>query len=102
MEAATLRREVDAFLRQQAAATTPLALALLTSERFMQRRDVEKALAELEAMRAQRLEGVRAEDALWEARDSTAAARLAALQQALAYLDRWSAQLRELLVQLGT
>jgi curved DNA-binding protein CbpA len=101
MEAATLRREVDAFLRQQTAATTPLAQALLASERFMQRRDVESAHAELEAMHAQRLEAVRAEDARWEARDFATAVRLAALQQGLSYLDRWSAQLRELLVQLG-
>lgn len=101
LEIATLRREVDAFLHQQAAATTPLARALLASARAIQRHDVERVLADLESMRERCFEAVRAEDALWDGHAAEAAPRLAVFQQELAYLEKWISQLRELLLQLG-
>ncbi len=100
MEIATLRRATDAFVKQQSMAITPLARALLASERFTLHRDVENVQAELETLRARDHESLEREDAGWDARTDEAISRLAAIQQELTYLERWSAQLREALLQL--
>jgi hypothetical protein len=98
MEMATLRREAAAFANQEAAATTPVGKALLASERFMMQRDIQKALGELETLYEERLQAVRDVDGKWETNGKETGPLLAALQQELAYLEKWIGQLRELLV----
>jgi curved DNA-binding protein CbpA len=99
MRVATLRRTIDAFLKQQAATTTPLGQALLASARFGLQRDIEVELAALEAAEAVGLEMVREADRQWPERTPALIEQLAALQQELSYLAKWSAQLREALFQ---
>jgi curved DNA-binding protein CbpA len=97
MRVATLRRTIDAFVKQQAATTTPLGQALLASARFALQRDVELELAELEAAQNLGLEALREADRQWIERTPALVEQLAALQQELSYLAKWSAQLREAL-----
>jgi curved DNA-binding protein CbpA len=97
---ATLRRAVDAFIEQQSAAASPLAQALHASERFTLQHDVEKEQRLLEASLARCLEQLQALDAAWAARTPETIQLAAALQQELAYLAKWSWQLRECLFQL--
>jgi curved DNA-binding protein CbpA len=100
MRIATLRRNIDAFVKQQAGATTPLAQALLAEARFALQRDVEMELGELENAQAVGLEAIREADAQWANRQPELVAQVAALQQELSYLQKWSAQLREALFRL--
>jgi curved DNA-binding protein CbpA len=102
MRVATLRQAIDAFIQQYERATTPLARALLASEQAVLKRDVEKELEALEAAYALSLEALEAADREWPGRRSELAAPLAALQQELAHLSKWSSQIRESLFQLGT
>ncbi|HEV7403087.1 MAG TPA: J domain-containing protein [Chthoniobacteraceae bacterium] len=97
MRIATLRRTIDAFVKQQAAATTPLGRALLAAARFSLQRDVELELADLETAQALGLEALREADRQWEERSPALVEQLAALQQELSYLAKWGAQLREAL-----
>jgi curved DNA-binding protein CbpA len=99
---ATLRRAVGAFVEQQAATGSALGQALRASERFSLQHDVEKEQRLLEAAHAHCLEQLEALDAAWEKRDASTVERAAALQQELAYLAKWSWQLRECLFQLTT
>lgn len=99
---ATLRRTIDAFVKQQAAASTPLAQALLASERFTLQRDVEKELTSIETAHAECVAAVRSIDKEWAGRGRELAPRLAELQQELTYLAKWNWQLRESLFQLQT
>jgi curved DNA-binding protein CbpA len=101
MEVATLTREVETFLRQQSAATSPLSQALLASERFTERRDLARAISELEADRARCIEMLRAEDQLWERRDAATGPRLAELQRHFAFLGKWIRQLEEARLRLA-
>ena len=101
MQIATLRREVDAFVKQMSGATTPVAKALLASERFTIHHDVEKVLGGLETMRERCLGVVQDEDARWMVKkDTGAVSRLANVQQELSYLEKWMGQLRETLMAL--
>lgn len=100
MRAATLRRAVDAFVKQMSAATTPVARALLASDQFAIRRDVEHTLEELDGMRARCVQAIQHEDEKWTAGDCAGIARLAGLQQELAYLEKWAAQVREALLSI--
>ncbi len=97
---ATLRREVDAFVNQEAKTTTPVARAVLASERFMMQRDVRTALGEVEGWYEDRLHAIKEIDETWETARAEAIPRLAALQQELAYLEKWAKQLRDLLPRL--
>jgi curved DNA-binding protein CbpA len=99
MRIATLRRTIDAFVKQQAATSTPLGQALLAAARFDLQRDVELELAELEAAQVVGLETVREADHQWPERTPALIEQLAALQQELSYLAKWGAQLREALFQ---
>jgi hypothetical protein len=98
MRAATLRRAVDAFVKQISGATTPVARALLASEQFAVRRDVENTLGEFDAMRARCVQAIQQQDEQWTGGGTAAFARLAELQQELAYLEKWAGQLREALL----
>lgn len=97
---ATLRRAVDAFKQQLSSASSPLAQALLSSERFALQHDVEKELRLLDAAHARGLEAVEVLDAAWAQRTPETVRAAAALQQELSYLAKWSWQLREALFQL--
>jgi hypothetical protein len=101
LKLATLRRAVDAFVEQQAAATTPLAQALLASERFVLQRDVEKEQGLLEEAHAVCLAQLQALDAAWPDRDATTLEQARMLQAELSYLGKWSWQLREALFRLN-
>jgi curved DNA-binding protein CbpA len=102
MRVATLRQAIDAFIKEQSLATTPLAQALLASARFTLQRDVKLELATLDEAYAQGLEAIKAADAEWDTRRDELQALLWELQQELTYVVKWSAQLREALFQLGT
>lgn len=102
MRIATLRRTIDAFVKQQAATGTPLGQALLASARFNLQRDVEAELAGLDGAQAVGLDTVREADRQWEERTPALVGQLAALQQELSYLAKWGAQLREALFSLKT
>jgi curved DNA-binding protein CbpA len=99
MRVATLRRTIDAFLKQQAATTTPLGQALLASARFSLQRDVEQELAGLESAQQLGLEALREADGQWGERTPALVEQLATLHQELSYLAKWSGQLREALFQ---
>lgn len=97
---ATLRRALDAFVEQQSIASTPLAKALLASERFALQRDAERELAVTEAATAQCLDKVAELDALWDERRPETVREIAALQQELMYFGKWNWQLREALFRM--
>ena len=100
MAIAQWRSRAAALETKLASAGSPLERALLAGERHSVAEGVKGALVELDTLREKALDSLRAEDRLWENRDLEAAARLAGLVQALAFLDRWMAQLRETLVRL--
>ncbi len=101
MKLATLRQAVDAFVEQQTSASSPLAQALLASERFALQHDVEKELHAIEAAHARCLEKVQSLDAAWPERTAATILSAATLQQELSYLSKWSWQLRESLFRLN-
>ncbi len=100
MEIATLRREAGTFIKQQASASGPLARALLVSERSMLHHDLQKAAEQLTEMHEKCLEAIQEADGLWKEHPAQTAPRLAEIQQELSYLEKWSTQLRELLLEL--
>jgi hypothetical protein len=99
MTVATLQREIQVFAHQQSSATS-LTRALAASEGFSLQRDVEKAITILDLQLTRALELLRAEDQLWEKRDAETGRRLALLHQELAFLTKWTADLRERLLSL--
>jgi curved DNA-binding protein CbpA len=101
MSLAALRRRLDDFVKRQAAASGALAKALLASERTDLGLDLRSTLTQLDECIAQALQEVRAIDAAWPARDAATITRLAISQQSLAFLGKWSDQLREALYRLG-
>jgi curved DNA-binding protein CbpA len=101
MTLAPLRGKVDAVLRQPSPASGTLAEALRTSERATLQREMQTVLASIDQTIANCVNEVRALDATWPARTASTLARLAELQQSLAFAGKWSAQLREALFQLG-
>jgi DnaJ-domain-containing protein 1 len=99
MKVATLQREIQVFAHQQSTATA-LTRALAASEGFSLQRDVEKAIAVMEVEVGRALELLQMEDTLWEKRDEQTGPRLAHLHQELAFLTKWTADLRERLMLL--
>jgi curved DNA-binding protein CbpA len=97
---ATLRQTGAALTKKEAAAQSPLARALLAGDRAAQHGDLQAALAELEAAEAAALADLRAIDAMWDQRETTTPALLAAAQQRFSFLAKWQAQLREDLFKL--
>ena len=91
MRIAALRRTLEDFRKKLAAASTPLARALLAAEQRTLRSALESALADLAAAHERALAELRALDAAWPASLDA----LAALQQQLAFLSKWSTDLRE-------
>jgi len=93
------RRKLDAFLRQRATAASALARAMLLDEGYRLAEESEQWLATLEAERNRWLETIAACDTGWE-RGERPLAPLAEVVQALGYLDKWIAQIREGLLRL--
>lgn len=100
-EIAALRQMGATLTKKEAAAQSPLARALLAGERAGQRSALAEALAALADGEDAAREELRSLDSNWDARDEKARAALAALQQRLAFLAKWQAQLREDLFRLG-
>ena len=98
MRIATLRRTLEDFRKKHAAASTPLARALLAAERHTLKGQLESALADLDTAHERALDELRALDATWP----SSLDALAALQQQLAFLSKWSTDLRESLFTLST
>lgn len=98
MQLAPVRRAVEDFRKKYAATASPLARALLAGEKAALRTALEAALARLATAQEQALAELRALDAAW---DAPAWEPLAALQARLAFLAKWSGQLREDLFQMG-
>lgn len=97
---ATLRQTGAVLAKKEAAAQSPLAWALLAGDRAAHRRDLQTALAELVAAEAAAQADLRSVDAMWDRRDTTTPALLAAAQQQFSFLAKWQAQLREDLFKL--
>ena len=96
MRIAALRRTLEDFRKRHSAASTPLARALLAAEQHAVKTDLESALADLDTAHERALAELRALDTAWP----TSLDPLAALHQQLAFLAKWSTQLRESLFQL--
>ena len=102
MQLAARHGALERFLARQSAAASPLARALLAAEKATHRRDLDAALAQLTAAHAAALAALRTLDAAWDAQPSAADwANLAPLQTRLAFLAKWTTQLREALFKLG-
>ena len=90
MRVATARQTCATFLAKAAAATSPLARALLAAEHTTQSRTLDSALADLAAAQAGALTRLHAFEADWASR----LPEIATLQAELSYLEKWTAQLR--------
>lgn len=98
-EIAPLRGRFEAFLRRRNAASTAIARALLASEEQPLRADLSAIAQTLERVQHGALDQLRAIDEEWSAANESPAARLASLHAELAFLAKWNAQLREMLLQ---
>ena len=97
MRVAAARQACATFLTRHRAATSPLARALLAAEHTAQTRVIADALADLETAQTDALDRLRELDATWQSR----LPELASLQAELSYLEKWTAQLRELHLELA-
>jgi curved DNA-binding protein CbpA len=95
MRVGTARQTADAFLKKQAQATTPLAQALLASEKFAVLDQLENVRAVLEQQREPLFEELKNSGSHPDVR------RLAEILAELSYLSKWSEQLREGLLKLS-
>ncbi len=96
---------LDAFLKKRATTSSALAKAMLMNEHLELQEDLEAWLGVLEAEKERWQGTLPALDAEWAEANGTGAptsvaARIAEVAQALAYLDKWSAQVREGAVRL--
>lgn len=101
----TIKMKSDTFLQKRGAATSAVAKALLLPEQFALQEELEEWLAELEGERLANLALLPSLDTLWLAGRShpqhkEVVATLGQMVQLFGYLDRWIAQIRELLVKL--
>ncbi len=93
METSQVFRALDAFTARLEIATTPLSRALLAREQATLRTETQQMLDKVCLNASQREHDLRALDA--EFPSPASASRLAVLQPQLAYVAKWSAQLRE-------
>jgi len=93
---------VEAFLKKQEAASSPLAKALLSTEQFEVQERLEGAIAALQAKQEDLLARLREADALWLADRPAALTILPDLWQSLGYIAKWLATLRESLFRLAS
>lgn len=100
MVVATLLREISAFRSQQNGSMSALQKAVLKAENAQCRRDLEKALSQLD-LQWQRCEAqLQALDCVWERRTAEILRELALIHQEMAFLQKWRSELREARLQL--
>ncbi len=100
MRLAEFRQSLNTFQKKEGAATQGLARALLIGERQSMLARVIALKSDLDSSYEGALVALQALDAEWEPRAAACIERLAALQQRLAYLSKWRAQLAEALFKL--
>jgi len=99
---AEARQAFDAFLKKHAAATSPLAKALLSPEQYQVQERIDSTIAALTAQQDTLLAQVRALDALWLTDRPAALHLLPPLWQSLGYAAKWLTTLRESLYRLAS
>lgn len=93
---------VDTFLKKHAAAASPLAKALLSTEQCQVQERLEQIIAALQQKQDSLLSRVREADTLWLADRPAALLLLPVLWQSLGYTAKWLATLRESLFRLAS
>jgi len=101
MQMAAARRARETFLQKHSAAASPLGRALLAGEKAGLVAELTAALARLTATTEAALAALRALDTAWPAPSTADWERLVVLQASFAFLEKWTAQLREDLFRLG-
>jgi curved DNA-binding protein CbpA len=99
---AEARQAVDLFFKKHAAAASPLAKALLSTEGYQAQERIQAAIAALQAKEEALLSQLREADALWQTDRAEALRPLPNLWQSLGYIAKWLAMLREALFQLAS
>ncbi len=100
MELAARRGGLESFLEKQSKASSPLVRALLSEERVAIRGQWKAMKSRVENAWAEAEVRLRELDAGWLAAGAAAYDPLRQLQQELAYLARWTAQIHEALVSI--
>ncbi len=98
---AEARQAADGFLKKHAAAASPLAKALLSTEQYRVQEAVEELIARLQEKQERLLEMVREADGLWIINRAAALGVLPGLWQSLNYTGKWLGALRETLFRLA-
>jgi curved DNA-binding protein CbpA len=98
---AEARQAFDVFLKKYAAATSPLAKALLTTEQYAVQETLEETIAVLQEKQETLMAALRDADAHWEADHAAVLATLPIIWQSLGYLAKWLATLREALFRMA-
>jgi len=98
---AEVRQGVDGFLKKHAAAGSPLAKALLSTEQYEVQERLEGAIAALQEKQEVLMAQVREVDGLWGEEREAAMGRVPELWQSLGYIAKWLGTLRELLFRLA-
>jgi curved DNA-binding protein CbpA len=97
-----VRQGVEAFLKKHAAATSPLARALLAPEQYQVQETVEETIAALQQKQEALMGSLQEADGLWQSDRAAAMVALPVLWQSLGYLAKWLATLRESLFRLAS
>jgi curved DNA-binding protein CbpA len=92
---AEAQQGIDRFLKKRAAATSPVAIALLSAEQYQQIERTEEITARLQVKREELLGQLRETDALWDSNRPEALGALPKLWQCLSYIAKWTGMLRE-------
>lgn len=93
---------VETIMKRYAGAASPLAKALLSTERYRAQERLEQVIAELQEKQTALLSRVREVDELWDTDRASALRRVPELWQALGYTAKWLGTLRESLFQMAS
>ena len=99
---AEARQAADAFFKKHAAAASPLAKALLSTEQYQAQERIEAAIAALHGKEEALLAQLREADTLWQTNHEAALRPLPALWHSLGYIAKWLAMLREALFRFAS
>lgn len=99
---AEARQGLDGFLKKQAAAASPLAKALLSTEQYQAQERLEETIASLQRKQDSLFAQIREADMLWLTDRPAALRLLSVLWQSLGYIAKWLATLRESLFRLAS
>lgn len=100
-QVAETRQGLDVFLKKYAAASGPLAKALLAQEQYAVLDRLETTLIAVQDAQAASLRRLREADALWDEARAEAVAQLPGIWQGLAFTTKWLASMREGLFEFG-